>query len=160
MPYTGSRKEAERRRIRAMTLRDQGQTQAQVARLLGVTAAAVCQWDKARRQGGAAALKAKPHSGPKPKLNASQMRRLERLLLQGPRTHGYATELWTLPRIAELIGKRFAVTYDPSAVWHVMRRMNWSPQKPERRARERDEKAIQRWRTRDWRRIKKRPAQP
>lgn len=155
MPYTGSRKDAERRRLYAMTLLDQGWTQTQVANKLGVTPAAVCQWVRARRRGGDAALAAKPHPGPKPKLNALQMRQLEKRLLRGPRKNGYATDLWTLPRIAELIEHHFGVRYDPSGVWHVMNRMGWSAQKPERRARERDEDAVVTWRKKDWPRIKK-----
>ena len=155
MSYTGSRKEAERRRLRAMTLLDQGLTQKQVAAKLGVTASAVSKWVKARQAGGDAALKAKPHDGPKPKLNDRQVARLETLLLQGPRKHGLATELWTLSRVVELIQRRFDVTYDPSGIWHLLTRMGWSAQKPERRARERDEDAIGRWRKKDWPRIKK-----
>lgn len=156
MPYTGSRKEAERRRLRAMTLLDKGLAQSRVAAKLGVTPSAVSKWVKAREAGGDAALKAKPHRGPPPKLNDRQVARLEKRLLQGPRKHGYATELWTLPRIAELIRRCFDVTYDPSGVWHLLTRMGWSAQKPERRARERDEDAIVRWRKKDWPRIKKR----
>ena len=107
MPYTGSRKDAERRRRRAMALLDQGWTQKQVAAELGVTPAAVCQWVKARRDGGDAALAARPHPGRKPKLDARQRRQLQKMLLRGPRQNGYANDLWTLPRIAELIQRRF-----------------------------------------------------
>lgn len=139
-----------------MTLLDQGLTQKQVAQQLGVTPAAVCIWAKTRREGGDEALKAKPHPGPRPKLDERQVARLEKWLLQGPRKHGYATELWTLPRVAELIAQRLGVTYDPSGVWHLLTRMGWSAQKPERRARERDEDAIVTWRKKDWPRIKKR----
>lgn len=156
MPYTGSRKDAERRRLAAMTLLDRGLTQKQVALKLGVTPAAVCHWVKTRREGGDPALKARPHPGPKPKLSPRQMTRLQKLLLQGPRRHGYATELWTLPRVVEVIERQVGVKYDPSGVWHVLNRMGWSAQKPESRARERDEDAIVRWRKQDWPRIKKR----
>ena len=107
MPYTGLRKDAERRRRRAMTLLDQGLTQKQVAGKLGVTPAAVCIWAKARREGGDQALKAKPHPGRTPKLNQRQVTGLETWLLQRPRRHGLPTELWTLPRVVELIEKRF-----------------------------------------------------
>ena len=161
MPYTGLRKDAERRRLRAMTLLDQGLPQKRVAQKLGVTPAAVCQWARTRREGGDAALKAKPHPGPRPKLDARQVVRLEKLLLRGPRRHGYATELWTLKRVAELIERRLGVTYDPSGVWHLLTRMGWSARKPDprgRRARERDEDAIVRWRKKDWPRLKKRVA--
>lgn len=156
MSYTGSRKEAERRRWRAMALLDQGRSQAQVARKLGVTPAAVSQWVKTRCQRGDTALQAKPHTGRTPKLNDRQVARLDKLLRQSPTKHGYATELWTLSRVVQVIAKHFAVTYDPSGVWHLLRRMGWSAQKPERRARERDEDAIARWRKKDWPRIKKR----
>ena len=158
MPYTGSRKEAERRRLQAMALLDEGWSQSEVAAELGVTPSAVCQWVKDRRDGGDAALAAKPHPGPRPKLNKHQIARLEKMLLRGPRRHGYSTELWTCPRVAELIQKTFGVIYDPSGVWHLLTRMGWSAQKPERRARERDEDAIATWRKKDWPRIKKRAA--
>jgi len=156
MPYTGSRKDAERRRMRAMTLLDQGRSQSDVARHLGVTPAAVSQWVKARREGGEEALRAKPHPGPTPRLNDRQLKQLEKRLVRGPRKHGYPSELWTLKRVAEVIEKHFGVTYDPSGVWHLLNRMGWSCQKPERRARERDEDAIVQWRKKDWPRIKKR----
>lgn len=141
--------------MRGVALLDLGWSQAEVASELGVTPAAVCQWAKARRVGGDTALKARPASGRPRKLTPKQLTRLEKLLLQGARRHGYATELWTLRRVAELIDKHFGVTYDPSGVWHVLTRMGWSAQKPERRARERDEDAIVRWRKEDWPRFKK-----
>lgn len=141
--------------MRAMALLDQGWSQADVARRLGVTQGAVSQWKKRYQRDGPSALKASPHPGPQPKLTAKQIDQLGRLLLKGARAHGYRTELWTLKRVAELIQKRFGVHYDPSGVWHVLRRMDWSCQKPERRARERDEQAIARWRRKDWPRIKK-----
>ena len=151
-----SRKDAEQRRLRAITLLEQKFSQSEVARQLGVTPAAVCQWVKVRRRDGPEALKAKIHPGPKPKLNVRQLKRLEKLLLQGPTRHGFATDLWTLPRIVELIRRTFGVNYDPSGVWHVLVRMGWSCQKPERRARERDEHAIKTWRKNAWPDIKKR----
>lgn len=159
MGTTLSRTEAERRRLRGVALLDQGRSQAEVARQLGVTPSAVSQWNKARRRHGDEALQAKPHPGATPKLNKRQLARLEKMLLQGPRQHGWATELWTLSRVVELIERRFAVIYDPSGVWHLLNRMGWSAQKPERRARERDEEAIAAWRKRDWPRIKKRASE-
>ena len=146
MATTLSRQDAEQRRLRAVALLDQGRSQSEVARTLGVTHAAVSKWVKAHHRGGTTALKAKPHPGPAPKLTDRQLKRLEKLLLRGPTKHSYATELWTLNRIADLIESHFGVRYDPSGVWHVLKRMGWSCQKPERRARERNEDAIVQWR--------------
>lgn len=152
----GTPEELERRRHRAMALLEEGYGPSEVARMVGVTSGAVSQWKKAYQRNGPKALNAKPHPGPVPKLTAKQREKLARLLSKGPGQHGYRTELWTLKRVAEVIRKHFGVRYDPSGVWHVLRGMDWSCQKPERRARERDEKAIARWRSKDWPRIKKR----
>lgn len=159
MDTTLSRKELEQRRFWAMALLDRGQSQSEVARMSGVTPSAVSQWEKKYRRGGAETLKARVHPGPEPKLTDKKLQRLEKILLKGPRKHGYATELWTLQRVAEVIEEHFGTTYDLSGVWHVLRRMGWSCQKPERRARERDEDAIVRWRKQDWPRIKKSKAE-
>lgn len=150
-----SRKEAERRRRRAMALVEAGHSQSEVARQLGVTPAAVCQWVKARREGGEEALAARTGAGRPPCLSAPQLERLAQVLDRGPTRWGFATELWTLKRVAQVIEHEFGEVYDPSGVWHLLRRMGWSCQKPERRARERDEDAIATWRQRDWPRIKK-----
>lgn len=152
----GKPEELERRRLRAVALLEAGRQPLEVAKMLGVSPGAISRWKKAYQQAGPEGLKARPHPGPKPKLSETQRQTLEQLLLEGPRAHGYPTELWTLRRIAELIEKHFGVSYDPSGVWHVLKAMGWSCQKPERRARERQEERIAAWRRDDWPRIKKR----
>lgn len=153
----GTAEELERRRRRAMALLEEGKTQAEVARTLETSTASVSRWRQAYEQEGETALSAKPHPGRRPKLTAKQQERLAKLLLRGPRNYGYSTDLWRLSRVAEVILIHFGVSYDPSGVWHVLRRMGLSCQKPERRARERDEEAIAVWRQVDWPRIRRRP---
>jgi transposase len=77
------------------------------------------------------------------------------MLARGACQHGYATELWTLKRIGRLIASHFGVAYEQSGVWRLLRALGWSCQKPERRARERDDEAVVRWRAQEWPRIKK-----
>lgn len=156
MRTPGKPEELERQRFRAVALLEAGHASGEVAKMLSVSPAAVSQWKKIYQRAGPKGLKAKPHPGPKPKLTAPQRQKLGRLLLQGPLAHGYTTDLWTLKRIAEVIEKHFGVRYDPSGVWHVLNGMGWSCQKPERRARERDDEAIALWLPQDWPRIKKR----
>jgi transposase len=100
-------------------------------------------------------LASKPHPGRTPYLDAEQKQRLVEILLKGPLAAGYPTDLWTCPRVAEVIAREFGVHYHVDYVWQVLRDLGWSCQKPEQRARERDEKAIERWRKREWPRIKK-----
>ena len=74
-----------------------------------------------------------------------------------PGAHGYATELWTLARVAEVIERITGVRYHPGHVWRLLRELGWSVQRPARRAAERDEEAIARWIKQDWPRVKKAP---
>ena len=123
--------------------------------MLGVSPGAVVLWRTQYERKGEKGLAAKPQLGRPPKLSPAQRKKLLRLLKKRPQAHGFPTDLWTLPRVAEVIHKRFGVRYDPSHVWRILNASGWSAQKPERRARERDEQAIERWRRDDWPRIKK-----
>jgi len=153
----GTAKELEMRRKIAARMLSQGKSVQEVAEAVGVTPTSVYRWKKALEEGGPAALTAKPHPGRRPRLLPEQKKELEAILLQGARAAGFPTDLWTLPRVAQIIEAHFGVKYHPGHVWYILRDMGWSAQKPERRARERDEEAIQRWRSERWPEIKKRP---
>src|SRR3989338_6006044 len=148
-------KELERRRLKAGSFFAQGKSQIWVARHFSVSRPAVwaCYW--AWNAHGTEGLKSKGRSGAPPKLNRKQLHKVEAELLKGPKAHGYSTELWTLERIAKLIKKITRVTYHRGHVWRLLHDLGWSSQKPETRARERDEKKIKQWMRRDFPRIQK-----
>ena len=148
----------EARRMLAAELFEQGIGPAEVARRLQVTVGAASHWRKAWHQAGIEALRSKPHPGSRPKLARAKWPELERLLLDGPKARGFPTELWTLRRVADLIRRHFSVQYDPSQVSRILHSMGWSRQRPTRRARERNEQAIDAWRKDGWPRIKKGPS--
>ena len=158
MRTKGTPAELEARRRRAAELLGQGKATSEVARRVGVTPSCVSKWKKALRRRGPDALAAKPHPGPKPRLSAVQKRRLVATLKKGAVAAGYDTDLWTCRRVRDLLGKTEGVWYDFNHVGRILHALGFSVQKPEARARERDEKAIGRWRKRDWPRIKKTPA--
>ena len=153
----GSAEALEVRRRIAGRLLEQGKGIREVARLVGAAPGSVLRWKQALEEGGKEALAAKPHPGRPPRLTTEQKEGLKAILLLGPRAAGFSTDLWTLSRIAQVINSHFGVKYHPGHVWHILHDMGWSPQKPERRARERDEEAIQRWREEEWPRIEKKP---
>jgi transposase len=155
MRSKGSPAQLEYRRQLGGKLLAQGKGVREVARLLEVVPASVSRWKQALQQGGPQALRAKPHPGPRPRLSRTQKVRLLAKLRQGPRKAGYATELWTCPRVAAVIRQLFGVSYHPAHIWRLLRGLLWSPQKPAHRARERDEAGIAHWRTRTWPRLKK-----
>jgi transposase len=154
----GTKQQLEVRRRVAVALLQAGWGIRQVARHVGSSHSSVRRWRDAFDQHAEAGLTAKRHPGSTPKLTPEHRPQLADLLAQGARAHGYRTALWTLQRIAQLIAQHFGVTYCSSGVWRLLRRLRWSPQKPECRARERDEDAIADWRTHQWPRIKKSPA--
>lgn len=151
----GNSAKLEQRRRHAIAMLKQGMKPALVAKTLRTSLVSVGRWRKACRVGGIEALVAKPVPGRPLKLGLVERRHLADLLLNGPIHHGFATQLWTLSRVAQVIERHFGVIYHPSQVWRILLSLGWSCQKPESRARERDEAAIARWRRVDWPRIKK-----
>ena len=148
-------KALERRRKRAARLAAAGVTQAEVARRVGVSRQSVSRWEKVREQGGVEALRRPQRFGRPRRLSDAQCEELARALKAGALAAGFATELWTLPRIGALIERAFAVRLAQSSVWRLLRELGWSVQRPTGQARERDERAIRTWKAKRWPQLKK-----
>ncbi len=153
----GTPQQLEARRRRAVALLRAGKTYQSVAATLTSSISSVVRWAQSFRHGGAGALRPKPTPGRPSRFSQSQERTLLRLLERGACAAGYTTDLWTLPRIAKLIDKHFGIRYHPGHVWRVMTSLEWTWQKPERRATHRDEDTIARWKQYEWPGIKKSP---
>jgi transposase len=147
-------KELERRRLRGGRLLLKGVAQAEVARRLQVSRPTVLTWNERLQAGGLAALKRRPRGRPCA-LTTAQKAQLARTLKAGAVAQGYAAELWTLPRIGRLIATQFAISYSDSQVSRILAGMGWSCQRPEKRALQRDEKAIREWKRKRWPALKK-----
>ncbi len=146
----------EGRRLRAFELKQEGWSQQNIARALGVGKSAVSQWMKrAREGGGKEALRKRSSPGAPPRLSADQRARLFGLLEKGATAHGFRGEVWTCKRVAQLIKREFGVLYHPAHVSRILKRMGFSLQKPDRLADQRDEDAIQEWRDKRWPELKK-----
>ena len=150
MRPAGSPQALQHRRERAMRLLDEGREPHEVASMLKVDRRTVRRWRAAWRRDGLEALRAKPSPGRLSKLSDQDKAKLEKLLLEGAQAAGFPTDLWTCRRIAWAIKERFGVRYHVDHVGRLMRGMGWSPQKPARRALERDEAAISNWVRSDW----------
>jgi len=151
-------KAMEERRLRAADLFRRGVIPAEIARQLGVTHQVVSEWRKAWRAGGRAALRSAGRVGRPAKLSAAQLVKVERALAKGAEAHGYVGDLWTLPRVAEVIERLTGAAYHPGYVWYLLRnQLHWSWQRPARRALERDDAAIAQWVTQRWPQLKKAP---
>lgn len=140
------------RRERALQLLADGQAPTEVARRIGVARQTLYEW-KANAKRKRRPSKRRP--GNVCRLSPGQQKRLARELLRGAFVHGYPEDHWTLDRIGRVIYDLFGVRYHPTSVWHLLRRMGWSSQKPQRTGLLRDDEAIADWKQKAWPRIKK-----
>lgn len=157
-PSSAAATEARRRLAARKVLA--GRSQADAADCLGVHPVTVNEWVRAYRAKGAGGRGAKPHPGRAPFLTAAQQAQVLAWLADPPTVHGFRTDLWTARRGADLICRRFGVAYHPGYLREWLAKRGYSPQKPAKRAQERDQAAIDRWRAADWPRLQKRRRRP
>ncbi len=141
--------------MRAAELFERDVIPAEIARQVGVSHQIVSDWRKAWRRNGRDALRSAGRAGRKPKLSDDQLERVRSTLLNGAEANGFATDVWTLSRVAEVIERLTGVSYHPGHVWYVLRdQLDWTWQRPARRAVERDDAAVERWVKRRWPQLK------
>lgn len=142
-------KALEKRRLKGAKLLARGMSKSEVARELGVARQTVATWEQRLAEGGKESLKRGELGRPR-QLDAEQERELGKVLMAGALAAGYPTELWTLPRIGKVITRQFGVEYSTGHLWHLLRRLGFSCQKPEKRAIQRNEPEIVRWKRYGW----------
>lgn len=143
-PSQWTRTQLEERRLYAQPLIEAGELNAtQIAQQTGVSPATVRAWRRRLRLHGS--LEATRAAGPPRRLRDEQIAEVMGLLQAGPDPARFPDQRWTCPRVRELIGQRFDVWYDVDHVSRLLHQWGFSPQKPERRALERQEQAIDTW---------------
>ncbi len=146
--------EATRKRLRAGRLMLAGKTPAEAAQAVGVARQTAYTWKTRLEEGGIDALRAMATGRPA-QLDGPQFAALRAVLLRGAMAHDFGTELWTLKRVRVLIERMHGVRFSEVHVWRLLGAMGFSSQKPERRAIERNEPAVQAWKRKIWPALKK-----
>ena len=142
--------------MRAVELFEAGARQVDVVTRLGVSAQTASRWYRSWEVGGRDALIGAERLGRTARLSDGQLAQVQAALVAGPKANGFATDMWTLARVAQVIEQVTGVRYSPSQTWLILRqRLGWTRQRPARRAAERDQEAIEQWVKRDWPRIKR-----
>jgi transposase len=135
-----------------------GKRQIDVVDKLGVSAQTASRWHRTFLAEGKEGLAGAGRAGRLPKLSDEQLAAVEQALAKGPRANGFATEMWTLARVGQVIETLTEVRYSQTQTWTILReRLGWSRQRPARRAVERDDEAIATWVKHECPRIKKAP---
>jgi transposase len=137
-------------RLAAAELIEGGASDREVARRFRVSRMSANRWRRALAAGGRVALASKGPGGGPAKLSPAQVGELEAVLEAGPAVWGWEDQCWTLARIAEVVRRRFGVSYTLAGLDLLLHRIGWSVQVPARQAAERDEAQIARWREEAW----------
>ena len=149
--------EATKRRVRAGRLLQKGKTVAEIALDVGVARQTVYTWKALFNDGGIDALRAMPSRGRPARLDDAQREDLRRAILQKPTEHGFGTELWTLKRVGVVIKRLYGVKFGQTQIWRILGSLGFSPQKPNKRAIERNEDVVRSWKRNTWPALKKKP---
>lgn len=151
--------EAAKKRLRAGRMLQRGKGCAEVALAVGVARQTVYTWKALFDEGGIDALRAVPERGRPAQLEQRQLEQVGTALLQSPTVHGFGTELWTIKRVGALIERMHGVRFSQAHVWRILGTLGFSPQKPDKRAIERDDDAVRHWKRSTWPALKKKPSE-
>jgi len=146
---------AQRRRRAARMFAAGKMILARIAYELQVSRQSVSRWYEQWRRGGSGALRGAGRAGRKPKLDRQQLQQVEVALRKGAKSHGFDTDLWTLPRVAVVVERLTDVHYHPGHVWKILGSIDWTLQRPARRAKERNPERVKRWVDKRWPEVKK-----
>ena len=128
-----------------------GEVPSEVMRSLGLCRTSIYPWLREHARKGAAALVMRTAAGPAPKLSEKQRQQVRRWIVgKDPRQYGFDFGLWTRQIVAVLIGQKFGITLGLTAVGRLLASLDITPQKPLRRAYERDPRAVAQWVSSDY----------
>lgn len=150
-----SRKDKEKRRLKAGKMFKKGFSQAVIARKFKVTPAAVKYWHDAWKKKGFKGLKSKGHPGFPSKFTEEKQKKLKKIIFAGAKKYGYSTDFWTLSRLAAVIRKEFKISFSCVWIWKIIISLGFTCQKPQTRNKERNEKAIKQWKIETFPSLKK-----
>jgi transposase len=133
----------------------EGEKPSAVIKSFGLSRPCIYPWLRAERKHGMAALTARKHPGRTPALTPRQKLRVRHWICgKDPRQYGFEFGLWTRQIVGALIREKLGVTLGLTAVGRLLHALDITPQKPLRRAYERDPKAIENWKRQEYPRLK------
>ena len=138
-------------------VREDGESPADVMDSLGLCRTTIYPWLRKYDQGGLNALKATKAKGPDSKLSDKQKQKVRGWIIgKDPRQYGFDFGLWTRKIVAEMISDKFGVEMKLTAVGRLLASLDITPQKPLRRAYERNPEAVEEWTKRTYPKLRSR----
>lgn len=150
-----SQEEMEERRLKSVPYFKKEWSERRIGAELGVSGPTVHEWKVLWKKKGISGLKSGVY-GRVSRLSIKKEKIVRKNILQGAGAHGFSGDFWTLKRLTKSVKSWTGIKYEDRSIWHVLKRLGFSCQKPIKRARERDEKIIKTWQIETWPEIKKR----
>lgn len=141
-------------RFRAIELHNEGRKINDIAHFFGVHRGSVSRWVTTHKREGKKALRSRKAPGPSHKLSIKEMSILLSALEEDALQYGFETPLWTCKRVQQIIRKNHKKRLHTTNIMRWLKKLNYTNQKPTRRAIERDDVAVQRWLSEEWPKIK------
>lgn len=134
-----------------------GEKPSTVMKVFGLCRTTIYKWMRIYHKKGAEGLKASKHAGPESKMTEKQKKQVYRWINgKDPRQYGFDFGLWTRKIVATMIAEKFEISLGLTAVGSLLAELDITPQKPLRRAYERDPKAIRDWKEKKYPSLKAR----
>jgi len=125
---------------------EDGEAPSEVMKSLGLCRTTIYPWLRRYKDGGMEALVEKIAQGPEPKLTEKQRQQVKRWILgKDPRQYGFDFGLWSRRIVQALIEEKLGIELGLTAVGRLLASLEITPQKPLRRAYERDPAAVDQW---------------
>lgn len=135
--------------LRIMAVRrvlEDGEAPSDVMRSMGLCRTSIYPWLRRHQKEGMAALAQKKACGPQEKLSVKQKEKVRSWIVgKDPRQYGFDFGLWTRQIVAAIIEEKFGIQIGLTAVGRLLASLQITPQRPLRRAYERDPQAVDRW---------------
>jgi len=134
-------------RIRAVQRVEEGESPEAIVSALGFSRSCIYDWIAKYREGGIEALRAKPLSGRPSKLKGKQLEWIYRTVVgKNPLQLKFEFALWTCGMVRELIREKYNVRLSEVSVGRLLKKLGLSPQRPLRRAYQKDPVLVDQWR--------------
>ncbi len=124
---------------------------------LGLSRTTIYPWLRKYDKGGLDALKASKAKGPDFKLNDKQKQKVRDWIVgKDPRQYGFDFGLWTRKIVADMILEKFGIEMKLTAIGRLLASLNITPQKPLRRAYERNPEEVEKWKKKTYPKLRQR----
>src|SRR3989442_558795 len=136
---------------------EDGELPSLVAASIGFCRTSIYPWLRRVEDEGWEALAEKIAEGPDPKLTDKQRQKVRRWIVgKDPRQYGFEFGLWTRRIVQAMIGEKFGIELCLTSVGKLLAQLELTPQKPLRRAYERDPLRIELWLEEQYPKLKRR----